>query len=113
MNGEEWWAELDWRSHCDPPTPLCSGSNHLPHRKSGFGSGSNPAPPDKKSVHRNDERFWKNNGGQSWIRTSVGVSQQIYSLPPLATRASTHPRSHGGAILVFDLGTDKQKEGKR
>jgi hypothetical protein len=29
-------------------------------------------------------------GGGSWIRTSVGVSQQIYSLPPLATRASLH-----------------------
>ena len=27
-------------------------------------------------------------GGGNWIRTSVGVSQQIYSLPPLATRAS-------------------------
>ena len=26
-------------------------------------------------------------GGGDWIRTSVGVSQQIYSLPPLATRA--------------------------
>ena len=26
-------------------------------------------------------------GGGGWIRTSVGVSQQIYSLPPLATRA--------------------------
>ena len=26
-------------------------------------------------------------GGEDWIRTSVGVSQQIYSLPPLATRA--------------------------
>src|SRR5690606_20901122 len=25
--------------------------------------------------------------GGGWIRTSVGVSQQIYSLPPLATRA--------------------------
>ena len=28
-----------------------------------------------------------NSGGGGWIRTSVGVSQQIYSLPPLATRA--------------------------
>ena len=27
-------------------------------------------------------------GGESWIRTNVGVSQQIYSLPPLAARAS-------------------------
>ena len=26
-------------------------------------------------------------GGGGWIRTIVGVSQQIYSLPPLATRA--------------------------
>src|SRR5690554_5535097 len=25
-------------------------------------------------------------GGGGWIRTSVGVSQQIYSLPPLTTR---------------------------
>ena len=29
-------------------------------------------------------------GGGGWIRTSVGVSQQIYSLPPLATRAPLH-----------------------
>ena len=28
------------------------------------------------------------NGGRSWIRTSEGVSQQIYSLPPLATWVS-------------------------
>ena len=25
--------------------------------------------------------------GEEWIRTTVGRSQQIYSLPPLATRA--------------------------
>ncbi len=29
-------------------------------------------------------------GGPSWIRTSEGVSQQIYSLPRLATSVSTH-----------------------
>ena len=29
-------------------------------------------------------------GGQRWIRTTVDASQQIYSLPPLATRESTH-----------------------
>ena len=27
----------------------------------------------------------KKNGGQRWIRTTEGVSQQIYSLPHLAT----------------------------
>ncbi len=32
-------------------------------------------------------------GGGGWIRTSVGVSQQIYSLPPLATRAPLPQRT--------------------
>src|SRR5512135_3105928 len=32
-------------------------------------------------------RHTGNLGGGGWIRTSVGVSQQIYSLPPLTTRA--------------------------
>ena len=30
------------------------------------------------------------NGGGDWIRTNVGVNQQIYSLPPLTTRALLH-----------------------
>src|SRR5688500_3250431 len=33
----------------------------------------------------------RKNGGRSWIRTSEGVSQQIYSLPPLATWVSYRP----------------------
>jgi hypothetical protein len=33
-------------------------------------------------------------GGPSWIRTSEGVSQQIYSLPRLATSVSTHTCCH-------------------
>ena len=39
-------------------------------------------------------------GGGDWIRTSVGVSQQIYSLPPLATRAPLHKRVSDYAILL-------------
>src|SRR3954471_20790364 len=34
--------------------------------------------------------FQAQDGGRSWIRTSEGVSQQIYSLPPLATWVSYH-----------------------
>ncbi len=34
-----------------------------------------------------DSLLQLNSGGGGWIRTNVGVSQQIYSLPPLATRA--------------------------
>jgi hypothetical protein len=30
-------------------------------------------------------------GGRNWIRTNEGVSQQIYSLPPLATWVSYRP----------------------
>ena len=29
-------------------------------------------------------------GGQRWIRTIVPLREQIYSLPPLATRPSAH-----------------------
>ena len=44
------------------------------------------SPPAKilvRYIRRSDESL----GGGGWIRTIVGVSQQIYSLPPLATRA--------------------------
>ena len=46
-----------------------------------------------RAVERRSHPVQPTDGGQSWIRTSVGVSQQIYSLPPLATRASTHAPS--------------------
>jgi hypothetical protein len=34
----------------------------------------------------------KKGGGRFWIRTREGVSQQIYSLPPLATWVTYHSR---------------------
>ena len=39
-------------------------------------------------------------GGGGWIRTSVGVSQQIYSLPPLATRAPLRRTSKYSTIIL-------------
>jgi hypothetical protein len=38
------------------------------------------------SAHSGDERLER--GGGRWIRTTEGVSQQIYSLPPLAAWVS-------------------------
>src|SRR5438132_4750789 len=43
---------------------------------------------DGSTISSNCEGFLS--GGRSWIRTSEGVSQQIYSLPPLATWVSYH-----------------------
>ncbi|MGA0845866.1 MAG: hypothetical protein ACO3RV_04935, partial [Luteolibacter sp.] len=42
---------------------------------------------------------------------SVGVSQQIYSLPPLATRAPTHGIALvvRAALLGVQMGFDKRK----
>src|SRR5437762_9385406 len=40
----------------------------------------------------------RRNGGRNWIRTSEGVSQQIYSLPPLATWVSYHTTQRGGGL---------------
>ena len=41
-------------------------------------------------------------GGGDWIRTSVGVSQQIYSLPPLATRAPLQRAEEYSTFLTVD-----------
>jgi hypothetical protein len=46
-------------------------------------------------------------GGGDWIRTSVGVSQQIYSLPPLATRAPL--LSESGIMPLFFGGQQASK----
>ena len=55
----------------------------------------------------------ENNGGQGWIRTSVHLREQIYSLPPLTTRPPTHRRFRGAGCLFSIRGADKQKEGKK
>ena len=41
--------------------------------------------------------------GQNWIRTSVGFRQQIYSLPPLATRTSAHKPMMGFEPATYGL----------
>lgn len=40
--------------------------------------------------------------GQRWIRTTEGVSQQIYSLPHLATLVFARPQSRFSAFLNCD-----------
>ena len=47
------------------------------------------------SPGQREKMLAKKGGGRCWIRTSVGVSQQIYSLPPLATWVTYQPqRAH-------------------
>src|SRR4029077_2582854 len=53
----------------------------------------------------------KKPGGGGWIRTSVGVSQQIYSLPPLATRAPL--REEPRTIARFRQAAEALSCGKR
>src|SRR5512140_1008864 len=61
----------------------------------GFCSTIELHPPDETDLSLSSfirpvsclERPREKLGGGGWIRTSVGVSQQIYSLPPLTTRA--------------------------
>ena len=47
-------------------------------------------------------------GGGDWIRTSVGVSQQIYSLPPLATRAPLQKQDSNYAIFLQSIARSHQ-----
>ena len=46
--------------------------------------------------------YFRNLGGQRWIRTTEGVSQQIYSLPHLATLVFARPQSRFSAFLNCD-----------
>ena len=46
---------------------------------------SNPRPSAWKANALSTELLPQICGGQGWIRTTEGVSQQIYSLPHLAT----------------------------
>ena len=48
-------------------------------------------------------------GGGGWIRTSVGVSQQIYSLPPLATRAPLRRISNSSTTFI-NTNKNRQKD---
>ena len=41
--------------------------------------------------------------GQEWIRTTEGVSQQIYSLPRLATSVPTRDGIRGSPFAVLGL----------
>ena len=46
--------------------------------------------------------YFRNFSGQRWIRTTEGVSQQIYSLPHLATLVFARPQSRFSAFLNCD-----------
>ena len=51
-------------------------------------NGSIIHPPPTKTDHQKDGLFLF--GGRGWIRTTEAEKQQIYSLPPLATRELAH-----------------------
>ena len=74
-------ASLAWKAKVLP----------LNYSRPGSRRGSTTAwPRDVRRVVAESSKhspFKVSPGGGGWIRTSVGVSQQIYSLPPLATRA--------------------------
>ena len=50
---------------------------------------SRPLTAAIKHKNQSDAIAVRPDGGWGWVRTNVGASQQIYSLPPLATRAPT------------------------
>ena len=63
-----------------------------------------PAPCRKPAIQQNGVLRYveqeQKDGGRNWIRTSEGVSQQIYSLPPLATWVSYQPSNRGGENML-------------
>ncbi len=68
------------------------------------------ALPTELFPHQNQlpkENQFKSNHGGSWIRTNVGVSQRVYSPPPLATRASHRVET---SALTHSLNPDNIKQ---
>jgi hypothetical protein len=65
----------------------------------------------KRCVITSEEQSDESSGGQGWIRTIEGISQQIYSLPRLATsvptpgkkRSKLHGKSHELQASSFKL----------
>ena len=64
--------------------------------------GSNPRPSAWKANALSTELLPQICGGQGWIRTTEGVSQQIYSLPHLATLVFARLQSRFSAFLNCD-----------
>ena len=73
-------VSLAWKAKVLPLNYSRTKQIHKPWRQN-FQAGLIPVCDLKQCA------FTRFAGGGDWIRTSVGVSQQIYSLPPLATRA--------------------------
>jgi hypothetical protein len=77
-----------------PPGPACGCSKSLRAILSNLISIS------VVRIHLNIRPFTNNSGGGRWIRTTEGMSQQIYSLPPLAAWVSLqkyfNPSTTGG-----------------
>ena len=69
---------------CRLPNKKRGKSKGFPLLESGR-RGSNPRPSAWKANALSTELLPQICGGQGWIRTTEGVSQQIYSLPHLAT----------------------------
>jgi hypothetical protein len=77
---------LERETGLEPATLCLEGrySSQLSYSRLGpFSATKNPRTPAESEDHKTLMK----NGGQGRIRTFVGVSQQIYSLSPLATRA--------------------------
>ena len=64
--------------------------------------GSNPRPSAWKANALSTELLPQFFSGQRWIRTTEGVSQQIYSLPHLATLVFARLQSRFSAFLNCD-----------
>ena len=75
-----WWAEMDSSSRVGKTV----------HWTLFWSSFSNPffLWETKKVIFFSE--YYLILGGQRWIRTIVPLREQIYSLPPLATRPSAH-----------------------
>ena len=100
------------RASCPPPSalraaPQAARSRSLPAILSNHSGGSHPPPWHRVCdlyPSRSPLRGGQTGGGR-WIRTTEGVSQQIYSLPPLAAWVPLRVREAFKVTIFSVLGS--------
>ena len=92
-----WWAKMDSNHRRRKPADLQSA----PFGHSGIcptifqkraEDGTQTRDPQLGRLMLYQLSYFRKFGGQRWIRTTEGVSQQIYSLPHLATLVFARPQ---------------------
>ena len=101
-----WWAKMDSNHRRRKPADLQSapfghsGICPIEEFQKRAEDGTQTRDPQLGRLMLYQLSYFRKFGGQRWIRTTEGVSQQIYSLPHLATLVFARPQLR---LVLFSI----------